>query len=220
MAISRENKPDIGSDRGVQGRLLDAAEELFCERGYEATSVRDLAAAANCNIASVNYYFGGKDKLYTELWRRYLVVMRDTRIAGIQKVMAQNHGTPSLENLLTSFANAFIEPLVDRSRTQRFAKLMAREMLDQRLPRDMFVTEVIVPTVTAMHQALMKICPQLDPTKVHLIVYSVVAQLVHAVHIRAMFQQTAHPSLPTFDLAQAVDHIVKFSTAGVRAYVK
>ena len=40
-------------------RILQAAENLFSTKGFEATSVRDITTEANCNVASVNYHFGG-----------------------------------------------------------------------------------------------------------------------------------------------------------------
>jgi AcrR family transcriptional regulator len=39
-------------------RILDVAEELFMEHGYEATSLRALTSAADVNLAAVNYHFG------------------------------------------------------------------------------------------------------------------------------------------------------------------
>ncbi len=220
MAVSHNNTTKGGSDRPVQERLLDAAEKLFCERGFEGASIRDIAAAAGCNIASVNYYFGGKEKLYIKVWHRHLVQMRDARIGGIRGVMSRNGGNPSLEELLTSFANAFIEPMADESRSRRLMKLMAREMIDQRLPGNMFVEEIVTPTMTAMQQALMKVCPGLDESKVPLVVSSIAGQLVHVIHIKAMFEQLDSAEMPKFDLTEAVDHIVKFSAAGIRAYAE
>ena len=41
-------------------RILQAAENLFSTKGFEATSVRDITTEASCNVASVNYHFGGK----------------------------------------------------------------------------------------------------------------------------------------------------------------
>ena len=83
MKISHDNT--ISSDtKSVRNRLLDAAEEFFSGRGFDGTSIRDLAAAADCNIASVNYYFGGKDKLYAEIWRRRMVVLAATAICRRQ----------------------------------------------------------------------------------------------------------------------------------------
>jgi len=223
MAISRENEqnePNSGPGRGAQERLLDTAEQLFCEHGFEGTSVRQLAAAANCNIASVNYYFGGKDKLYIEVWRRLLLKMRDERITSIREVMSQSGGSPPLEELLRAFANAFVGPLADESKARRLTKLMAREMLDQHLPANLFVKEMIVPTMTAIQEALLKVCPGLEESKVPLVIFSIVGQLMHTFGAKTMFEQTDDAELPTLDLTEAVNHIVKFSAAGIRAYIE
>jgi len=216
--LSQDNKANSNTNKGVRDRLLDAAEELFCEHGFEGASIRDIAAIAKCNIASVNYYFGGKEKLYEEVWRRHLITMRDARIASIDKVMSQNDGKPRLEDLLRSYVNAFIEPLVNESKGFRFIRLMVREMIDRHLP--MFVEEMIVPVMAALQQALMKICPGLEESKARLAILSVVGQLIHTVGAKAMFEWTDNPDIPKFELTEVVNHIVKFSAAGIRAYAE
>ncbi len=218
--MSQDNKANSNTNKGVRDRLLDAAEELFCEHGFEGASIRDIAAIAKCNIASVNYYFGGKEKLYEEVWRRHLILMRDVRIASIDKVMSKSDGKPQLEVLLRSFAEAFIGPLVDEKRVHRLGKLWAREMIDQHLPANMFAQEMVIPTLTAMKTALLKACPGLDEWRVPFVVFSIVGQLVQVVHVKAMFEQCDEAALPRFDLAKAIDHIVKFSAAGIRAYAE
>ena len=50
-------------------RLLKTALQFFAERGFDATSVRDLAAAAGVNLGAVNYYFGSKENLRLEAFR-------------------------------------------------------------------------------------------------------------------------------------------------------
>ncbi len=218
MAISGQKEGNSASVKPVQDRLLDTAEQLFCEHGFEGTSVRDIAATAGCNIAAVNYYFGGKDKLYTEVWRRQLVQMRDARLQAIEQVMSESGDKLSLEALLRSFANAFIGPMVDERKSHRFIRLMAREMLDQHLPANMLVEEVIKPTMAAMRKALLRICPSLEESKIPLVVFSIVGQLIHAARVKAMFEQTDIPDMPMLDLTGAVSHIVKFSAAGIRVY--
>ena len=215
---SGNNGANYRSDKRVRERLLDAAERLFCDRGFAGTSIRDIAAAAKCNIASVSYYFGGKEKLYTDVWRRHLLVMRDSQIASIEKAMSANQGKPRLEELLRSFAEAFIGSLVDETKGSRLFQLMMREMLDRRLPPDMFVDEVINPTLGAMQKALIKTYPGLQESQTALVVFSIVGQLIHAVRMRTMFEGSDRRDLPIFDLAEMVDHIIKFSAAGIRAY--
>lgn len=204
--------------KDVRNRLLGVAEKLFSERGFADTSIRDLTAEADCNIAAVNYHFGGKENLYIEVWRRHLLMLRDNQIASIEKVTSENQDTPPLEDLLRSFAETFIGPLVDEAGSSRFLKLMMREMLDGHLPPNTFVDEVIKPTLGAMQKALHKTCPGLDESQVALIVSSIVGQLIHAVRIRTMFGQNDRKDLPFFDLAKMIDHIIKFSAAGIRAY--
>jgi AcrR family transcriptional regulator len=220
MDMSSDSAIASGSDKPVQERLLDAAEELFCEHGFEGTSVRDLAATAGCNIASVNYYFGGKEKLYLEVWRRHFKLMREGRIASIEKVMSKHGGEPSLEDLLASYANAFVEPLVDKHTGSRFIRLMAREMVDERLPQNIFLEEMIIPVMTALQRALMRICPALDEMNARLAILSVVGQLVHTICAQTMLQRSGHPEMPKFELAEMIRHIVRFSAAGIRASVQ
>ena len=215
--MPQDRKMDSNANKGVRDRLLDAAEELFCEHGFEGTSIRDIAASADCNIASVNYYFGGKEKLYEEVWRRHLIPMRDARIASIENVMSQSEGQPRLEELLRSFADTFVGPMVEKSARQ-LGILMAREWIDRRLPANMFFDDVIKPTMSAMHKALVKTCPGLDESKVPLVVLSIAGQLVQLAHIKTMFEQISDSGLPIFNLPEAIDHIVKFSAAGIRAY--
>ena len=204
-------------ERHVRDRLIEAAEVLFCDRGFNETSVRDIAAAADCNVASVNYYFGGKDNLYVEVWHRRLAAMRDMRLAGIEKVMS-GEMLPELETLLRVYAQSFIEPLVDDGHSCRFVHLMAREMIDPHLPEDMFLNEMIEPVMTVLAQALMKVCPWLEDRSVRQVILSVVGQLMHMVCAVGMFEHSSHPELSTLDFGQMVEHVVKFSAAGIRAY--
>jgi AcrR family transcriptional regulator len=220
MAAPGQDTHGVMIERTVQDRLIEAAEELFCRRGFNETSVRDIAALAGCNVASVNYYFGGKDNLYLEIWRRRLAFMRQTRLASIEKVMSASR-QPQLEDLLRSYAVSFIEPLIGGSAHCRFINLMAREMIDPHLPRDMYLTEMVSPVLGALSDALLKICPWLDKSKVSMVILSVVGQLLmHTVCVKEMFEGSNHPDLSKIDVDSIVNHVVEFSAAGIRGYAK
>lgn len=217
---SYDKKHDTNRLKSVKDRLLDTAEGLFCERGFKGTSIRDIATSAGCNIASVNYYFGSKEKLYEEVWERHLMPMRDARIESINKVMYHAKAPPDLEDLLRSFAYTFVGSMVDTSGASELSKLMAREYIDSHLPTNMFVNEVIMPTINAMHGALVKTCPDLDESKILLVVFSLVGQLVHLVNVKTMFEHGGDDfGLPALDPNKVIEHIVKFSAAGIRAYI-
>src|ERR1700736_387768 len=50
----------------VQTRLLDAAGQVFAEKGYQGATVSDICERAGTNLAAVNYYFRDKERLYIE----------------------------------------------------------------------------------------------------------------------------------------------------------
>src|SRR4051795_9743779 len=59
-------------EEATRDRLLDAAERLFAEHGYQATTMRGLTAEAEANIAAVNYHFGCKQSLLEAVVHRAL----------------------------------------------------------------------------------------------------------------------------------------------------
>jgi AcrR family transcriptional regulator len=73
----------FGETRGpaaTRQRLLDAAESLFMEHGFEATSLRAITAAADVNLAAVNYHFGSKEELFQAVLTRRLDPMNQQRV--------------------------------------------------------------------------------------------------------------------------------------------
>jgi len=54
---------------GRTEQLLEAACEVFAEKGYSDATVMEICKHAGANVAAVNYYFGNKETLYVEAWR-------------------------------------------------------------------------------------------------------------------------------------------------------
>jgi AcrR family transcriptional regulator len=214
-----ENNVINSSFEEVRERLLDVGERLFCEKGYKGTSIRDLTGQANCNIAAVNYHFGGKKKLYSEIFHRQFAILRDVRIEAINGTMAMAGENITLEKLLRSFAEAFIEPLAAQSSGRCFMKLMMREMLDPHLSVDIFMSETVIPVVSCLRDALKKIYPTLNDEKAIFCIRSLVAQLIHTIQLQELFKE-ANTSFLGIDYEQSVEHIIAFSAAGIRSYVK
>src|SRR6185503_18309631 len=68
MATERAETAEVeAAAEGPRERILDAALDLFGERGLNGTTVRDIAARAKVNVAAISYHFGGKDELYREV---------------------------------------------------------------------------------------------------------------------------------------------------------
>jgi AcrR family transcriptional regulator len=56
---------------------MDCAELLFSQKGFDGTSVRDIAEAAGINTAMISYYFGSKEKLMEEIFERKSLNIRE-----------------------------------------------------------------------------------------------------------------------------------------------
>jgi AcrR family transcriptional regulator len=202
----------------VRQRILDAAAILLAEKGFDRTSVRDITKQACCNVASINYYFGGKDNLYLEVYRQRLTLLREVRIEGINNVMSQPDRKVTVEELIRGFAEAFFKPLTDKKNGKTLMQLMWREMVEPHLPERMFLEEVVNPVTKTLTDAMKKVCPKLGDREILLSIESIVAQLVHVIMLQKF--QTAHrPSdVPIPEISDYIDHIVEFSAAGIRNF--
>lgn len=198
-------------------RLLDAAERLFVAKGFEATSVRDITAAAGCNVAAVNYHFGGKDRLYREVFRRLLGQLRDRRIAAVEGALEAAGDRADLELFVQAFAEAFVEPLLEDGRGARLMHFLDREMHNPHLPPETFFGELIRPMMEFHTQALERVIGPVEPMAARMCLMSMVGQLVHILKAHHLFGSVEELDVVPLDLREHIRHFVRFSTAGVRA---
>ncbi|NOZ93160.1 MAG: CerR family C-terminal domain-containing protein [Acidobacteria bacterium] len=198
-------------------RLLESAERLFAERGYDATSVREITQAAHCNVASVNYHFGGKDNLYLQVFQRRLDALRRIRTGRLEQALEEAGDDADVELVLSTFTASFMEPLIDESEGRLIMELMAREMLDPHLPRHVLFETMIDPVRRSLASALRQVAPGLDQVSAELCVHSIVGQLVHVIHHARLRHGPDAPSWPAEELERMARHITRFSTAGVLA---
>jgi len=198
-------------------RLLDAAEGLFAEKGFAATSIREITVAAGCNIAAVNYHFRSKEALYHEVFRRRLAELRERRIGSIELALSAAGRKATLEHVLRSFAEAFLEPFVDRASGARLLRIWSWELIDPHLPDGTFVDEMLEPVRRAFIKALAVTCPDIDDDAARRCVASLMGQLVHAVQLRRFDVGTRSEKKERAERAQLVEHVVRFSAAGIRA---
>jgi len=207
------------SGQKARKRLIDAAEKLFAENGFERTSIRQIITEAQCNVAAVNYHFGGKYNLYLDVFHRRLLLLRDIRVDSINEFMARGTDV-TLEELLRTFAGAFLDPLVAKSDGRRLTKLLLREMTDPHLPPDMFFEEMVVPVLSTFLKALLDVCPGLNRNQAVHSIRSVIGQLVHIVTFQEILDRAEIAEMPKLEMDEVIEHVVAFSAAGISAYAK
>jgi len=99
---------------------MEAAEKLFSEKGFDGTSVRDIAEEAGVNLAMISYYFGSKEKLMEAIFKH-----RGEFMKMQIETMLKNKEFTSLEKIYF-----LIDGFIDRILKQRsFHRIMAREQM-------------------------------------------------------------------------------------------
>lgn len=145
-AAALANPKALRSDgQEARNRLLDAALALFAEKGFAKASTREIAQAAQANVAAISYYFGDKDGLYR-------AVFIDPRFNP--KVAPDAAKALDIRHFLDQMLRAFVEPLKAGDQARQCMKLHFREMVE---PTGMWQAEIddnIKPAHGALAQAL------------------------------------------------------------------
>ena len=196
----------------VRNRILDVAEALFCERGFEGVSVRELTAAAGCNLAAVNYYFGGKDKLYAEMFLRQFEMMIQRNLGIIERVMAQPD--VSLEVLLRAVMEPVIRRVIENETGGKVLRLLVREILNRRIDQETLSADMKGRLFDRLGRAILQLVPEIEPDKILLVVLSFDGAMLHPFLFMDFYQE----SMPDLTVDDLLDHMVRFVAAGIRGY--
>jgi AcrR family transcriptional regulator len=100
-------------------RIMKAAERLFAERGYDATSIRAIVAKARVNQAAINYHFDGKDGLYREVLRAAFRALTEQQLDHADEMKAM-----SREAALAEFVRRQLRPLLGRDEYSRHMRIL------------------------------------------------------------------------------------------------
>lgn len=125
----RESSRPRGRAAGdTRERILDAAERLFANEGYDGASIRDVASAAGVQINAVAYHFGPKEDLFDTVVRRRAVIMTELRETALAKARAAANGRPvPIAVLVRDYILPFLQSASHGdSGWQNFATLMGR----------------------------------------------------------------------------------------------
>jgi TetR/AcrR family transcriptional regulator len=109
--------------------ILDAAERLFAEQGYDATSLNQVGTAAGVSRGTPGYFFRSKAELYQAVLDRSFAEVREAVRAGRARALASNE---SAETILAGAVSDYFDFLAARP---NFVRLIEREALGgTRLP--------------------------------------------------------------------------------------
>ena len=194
-------------------RLLEAASDIFIEQGFKAAKTRDIVKRAHVNLAAINYYFGGKEGLYTAV-----IQHTASRVFEEQSQRLEAHAASKPEDRLMEYIRIFLKRLLDDTLQARWGKLIARETVEPTAAFDMVVEKYILPAHAELKKIIRAILGRgASEESVRRSAMSVVGL--------CLYYQTARRAVgrldPDFhfapaDVSRLAEHITAFSLAGLR----
>jgi AcrR family transcriptional regulator len=149
---------------GTPDRILKTAERLFAERGFNGVSVRELAAAANVNIASIGYHFRSKEGLLAEVYRRHCEPMIEERLRWLAAAKRLS-GRARLAAIIEAFVRPALQQ-VDVEEGETFIRLRAVLSGENSELLEKLVAENFDQSSSAFIEALCACLPHLSRTDV------------------------------------------------------
>jgi len=127
-------------------QIINAAIDLFAQKGFEGTSIRDLAAKADVNVAMVNYYFGSKEKLFEAL-----VEMKAGSSRGVLEGVLHDTKASSWEKM-ERVIDSYITRLFSN---RKFHRVIHQELImSTRETLQEIITEILYPNLLIVKQIM------------------------------------------------------------------
>jgi AcrR family transcriptional regulator len=157
------NLRSIKPPHETRTRILDAAEELFMQHGFEGTSMRTLTAKASVNLAAVNYHFGSKDALIEAVFRRRLDPMNAARIAELDRLEATAATSPPpTDAVIRAFLRASLAMIEDtKGGGRNFIRLLGRAYTEPSKPIRALIGQLYAPAMARWKGAFERALPDL-----------------------------------------------------------
>jgi AcrR family transcriptional regulator len=163
--------------RDTRTAIVEAAMRGFGERGFAATGIREIAALAQTNVASISYHFGGKDGLRTACAEQVVAVLGDALAAAEGEMPAD---TASAERTLAALVRDMVRFLLLDRRGRLVAGFVLREMAEPSVALDT-IYDGLFETVHRRACAIWGVATGQAPESeaVRLAVFSTIGQVVY-----------------------------------------
>ncbi len=203
----------------TKGRVLDAAERLFADHGFTATSLRDITNEAEVNLAAVNYHFGSKEALLIAVLKRTWSPINRARLNRLDALEQETAGAPvPIEPLVRAFLTPLFEEWCEWGKSEpKFLRLVGRMHgeVDPKL-RAKFIQpfeQVLLRCSAAFQRSL----PDLDATEVHWRVLFLVGSMAYTVTWGTTVNLT--DSAAKTDPVDILEDLIQFAATGMTAPV-
>ena len=207
----------VSDEKSVKQKILDTAGDVFGRKGYKAATIREICRAAGVNVASINYYFGGKKELYRTVVED-LLSRTFTQYPVNEGVDRQSPP----EKRLQAFVRGALRRLLSPDGLSGYpgkGQLVAKEMADPSPFLDDLVEQFIRPTAAVLLSIIKEMLgPKATAKQIARCQISVIGQCFHYAMARPIISRLDVVDYQdTAIIEELTDHITRFSLAGIES---
>jgi AcrR family transcriptional regulator len=204
--------------RDTKNRILDTAERLFAEHGYDATSLRAITREAGANLAAVNYHFSSKEALLRALFARRLELLNQKRLAMLDAYEAEAGDQPvPVEKIV----RALMEPVLRLGGSPAaggsgFGILLGRMYSwPSAQVKRVFVAE-LREQIERFRSAFRRALPQLPAKELYWRIFFSIGAMAHTLAGSSLLEIISDSMCDPMDLDGMVERLIDYVVAGLQ----
>lgn len=202
----------------TKDKILDVAEILFAENGFDSVSVRDIVGKAEVNISAISYHFGSKEDLIISVIDRRIKNVNDQRLEKLYSLRKEyNNKTIPLNSLL----EAFLQPVFslgkeDQKNGSKFMKIIGRIISNPNTGLKEKLINMFSEVAKEFLSDLIKTLPNIKPEVVSYRFYFSIGSMAHILMNQEM-PKFLNNSSSKLDFENIKIELINFLVGGLSA---
>lgn len=211
---SKADTPGTGPD--LRDGILDHAELVFGELGFEGANMREIAARAGVNQALIRYYFGSKVDLFDACFKRRGGVLANNRHANLDRLLEIKE-TPTVDDLVYAYLKPQWDMKYSGPNGAAFVAMQARLHAEPEEHALRLRREVYDASLKRYIAALSRVLPDVPKDIVSVRMAFLVGAYLFMLNDLGRIGDLTEGHLTAFGKDDMLDQLVRFLAAGLRA---
>ena len=202
----------------TKSQILDTAERLFAQKGFDAVSLRNIVTVAKVNLAAVHYHFGSKQSLLHTVVARRLRPINEERLAGLAEAQTKAGKRPvKLERVLECLFLPLFRVQADPKVGPAFSRLIGRVLFDRNADLQKFMMNELAEVIPQFSAALDAALPGLPKEETDWRSHFMAGAMAHTLCNADLLAKFTGTQFDPGDYETTVKRLIEFTAAGFRA---
>ena len=214
---ARRGRPPKEVSADSRTAILDAAEALFSQHGFDAVTMREVARQARVDSALLHYYFGDKRGLFDAVFLRRAEILNAERLQALDRYEREAGAAMTLEGVMEAFLRPVLEPSTHRGPGWRNYFALVAQVNNTPVWGGETMTRYFDPVIHRLIDLVKKVLPEAADEDLYWSYHMLSGALTLTLGQTGRIDLLSGGLCRSDDLTSACDHLVPFAAAGFRA---